>query len=68
MEKRMSSALSDLVDPDRYPLFDDTAFAVTADRCRRQLKESSFASLPGFLKLGVAERMTREVLDVLPRA
>jgi hypothetical protein len=68
MEKRMSSALSDLVDLDRYPLFDDTAFAVIADRCRRQLKESSFASLPGFLKPGVAERMTREVLDVLPRA
>jgi hypothetical protein len=64
----MSSALSDFVNLDRYPLMDDTQFAVIADRCRRQLKESSFASLPGFLKPGMAEKMTREVLDVLPRA
>src|SRR5665213_1806433 len=61
-------SLSALVDLERYPLRDDTAFAPVADRCRAQLKESSFASLPGFLRLGVAEAMTKEVTDAVPRA
>jgi hypothetical protein len=61
-------SLSTLVDLERYPLRDDTAFAPVADRCRAQLKESSFASLPGFLRPGAAEAMTKEVLDAIPRA
>src|ERR1700691_1454852 len=61
-------SLSALVDLERYPLQDDTAFAPVADRCRAQLQESSFASLPGFLRPGVAEAMTNEVLDAMPRA
>lgn len=61
-------SLSALVDLERYPLRDDAAFAPIADRCRAQLKESSFASLPGFLCPGVAQEMTKEVLDVIPRA
>jgi hypothetical protein len=57
-----------LVDLERYPLDDDAAFAPVAERCKAQLKESSFASLPGFLRPGVAEAMTGEVLDAIPRA
>ena len=60
--------LADLVDLERYPLCDEAAFAAIADSCRRQLRESSFASLPGFLKAGVAQSMTTEVLDAIPRA
>jgi hypothetical protein len=63
-----SSPLSTLVDLERYPLRDDSAFAPIAARCRSQLSESSFASLPGFLRPGIAEAMTREVLDAVPRA
>ena len=63
-----SSPLSALVDLERYPLQDDRAFAPIAARCRTQLNESSFASLPGFLRPGIAEAMTREVLDAVPRA
>jgi hypothetical protein len=63
-----SLSLSELVDLARYPLGDDAGFAPVAARCKAQLKESSFASLPGFLRTGVAEAMTREVLDALPRA
>ena len=61
-------SLSALVDLERYPLGDDAAFAPIAGRCRAQLKESSFASLPGFLRPGVAEAMTKEVLVAMPRA
>ena len=46
-------SLSALVDLERYPLGDDAGFAPIAERCRAQLKESSFASLPGFLHPGV---------------
>jgi hypothetical protein len=63
-----SLSLSRLVDLERYPLDDDAAFAPVAERCKAQLKESSFASLPGFLRPGVAEAMTGEVLDAIPRA
>ena len=63
-----SLSLSMLVDLERYPLGDDAAFAPVAERCKAQLKESSFASLPGFLRPGAAEAMTREVLDAIPRA
>src|SRR5580698_8189508 len=63
-----SLSLSMLVDLERYPLGDDAAFAPVAERCKAQLKESSFASLPGFLRRGAAEAMTREVLDAIPRA
>ena len=63
-----SLSLSTSVDLERYPLGDDAAFASVAERCKAQLKESSFASLPGFLRPGVAEAMTREVLDAIPRA
>jgi len=62
------TALAEVVDLDRYPLSDDAEFAVVADGCRKQLKESSFACLPGFLKAGIAQRMTGEVLDAMPRA
>jgi len=62
------NALSALVDLERYPLGNDAAFAPIADRCRGQLRESSFACLPGFLRPGVAEAMTAEVLAALPRA
>ena len=61
-------SLADLVDLERYPLFDDAAFAGIVDSCRRQLQESSFARLPGFLKAGAAQAMTAEVLDAMPRA
>src|SRR5258708_1249878 len=64
----VSMSLADLVDLERYPLFDDAAFAAIADSCRRQLRESSFACLPGFLRAGVAQVMTTEVLDAIPRA
>lgn len=63
-----SNSLSELVDLTHYPLSDDEAFAAIADRSRNQLRESSFASLPGFLRAGAAEQMTNEVLSVLPRA
>jgi hypothetical protein len=63
-----SPSLSALVDLERYPLGDDAGFAPIAERCKAQLKESSFASLPGFLHPGVSEAMTREVLDAIPRA
>src|SRR3984957_14204794 len=63
-----SMSLADLVDLERYPLSDDAAFAPIADSCRRQLQESSFACLPGFLKAGAAQAMTAEVLDAIPRA
>src|SRR5579863_8524271 len=63
-----SPSLSELVDLERYPLGDDARFAPIAERCKAQLKESSFASLPGFLRTGVAEAMTSEVLDAIPRA
>src|ERR1700722_20262499 len=63
-----SLSLSALVDLERYPLGDDAGFAPIAERCKAQLKESSFASLPGFLHTGVAEAMTSEVLDAIPRA
>jgi hypothetical protein len=63
-----SLSLSALVDLERYPLGDDAAFAPVVERCRAQLRESSFASLPGFLRSGVAESMTNEVLAAIPRA
>ena len=63
-----SPSLASLVDLERYPLGDDAGFAPVAERCKAQLKESSFASLPGFLRPGAAEIMTREVLDAIPRA
>jgi hypothetical protein len=63
-----SFPLSELVDLERYPLGDEVAFAPVAARCRAQLEDSSFASLPGFLRPGVASAMTREVLDAIPRA
>jgi hypothetical protein len=68
MSVLMSSPLSALVDLERYPLHEDSAFVPIAARCRTQLNESSFASLPGFLRPGVAEAMTAEVLDAIPRA
>jgi hypothetical protein len=52
----------------RYPLGDDAGFAAVAERCKAQLKDSSFASLPGFLRPDVAQGMTREVLEAIPRA
>jgi hypothetical protein len=64
----MSTPLSALVDLERYPLHEESRFAPIAERCRAQLKESSFASLPGFLRSGVAETMTSEVLEAIPRA
>lgn len=60
--------LADFVDIERYPLHDDAAFAPVVKDCRRQLQESSFANLPGFLKPGVAQRMAGEVVEALPRA
>src|ERR1700721_4869464 len=63
-----SPSLSALVDLVRYPLREDAGFAPIAERCKAQVKESSFASLPGFLRTGVAEAMTSEVLDAIPRA
>jgi hypothetical protein len=63
-----STSLVELVDLERYPLSDDAAFAPIADACRRQLQESSFACLPGFLKADAARAMTTEVLDAIPRA
>jgi hypothetical protein len=60
--------LSALVDLERYPLDNDSGFGPIAERCKAQLKESSFASLPGFLRPGVAELLTKEVLDAMPRA
>ena len=63
-----SFPLSQLVDLQRYPLSDDAGFAPVAEHCKAQLEDSSFASLPGFLRPGVAEAMTREVLDAIPRA
>jgi hypothetical protein len=63
-----SMSLSAFVDTERYPLADDGAFAPIADRCREQLKASSFASLPGFLRPEVAAAMTQEVLQAVPRA
>jgi hypothetical protein len=63
-----SMTLADLVDLERYPLSDDAAFAPIVESCRRQLQESSFARLPGFLKAGAAQVMTTEVLDAIPRA
>jgi hypothetical protein len=62
------SPLSALVDLERYPLDNDAGFAPIAAQCKSQLKESSFASLPGFLRPGVAELLTKEVLDAMPRA
>ena len=61
-------SLADLVDLRRYPLADDSAFTAIAASCRSQLRESSFACLPGFLKAGAAQAMTAEVLDAIPRA
>jgi hypothetical protein len=61
-------SLADLVNLEGYPLLDEAAFAPVLADCRRQLEESSFANLPGFLRPGIAERMTAEVLEVLPRA
>jgi len=61
-------SLASMVDLERYPLQDDEAFARVAERCKSQLRESSFASLPGFLLPGVAEAMTGEVLAAMPRA
>jgi hypothetical protein len=63
-----SFPLSELVDLQRYPLGDEAGFAPVAERCKAQLVDSSFASLPGFLRPGVAEAMTREVLDAIPRS
>ena len=63
-----SPSLAALVDLERYPLGDDAGFAPVVERCKAQLQESSFASLPGFLRPGAAEVMTREVLDAIPRA
>jgi hypothetical protein len=60
--------LADFVDLERYPLSDDGAFAPIAGLARSQLRESSFACLPGFLKPGIAQAMTAEVLDAIPRA
>ena len=68
MSVSRSSPLSALIDLVRYPLEDDSAFAPIAARCRTQLNESSFASLPGFLRSGVAEAMTSEVMGAIPRA
>jgi hypothetical protein len=48
MSVTMSVPLSALVDLERYPLDDDAGFAPIAARCKAQLKESSFASLPAF--------------------
>src|SRR5580692_3319885 len=61
-------SLSALVDLERYPLGDDAGFAAVAKRCKAQIKESSFASLPGFLRPEVAQAMASEVLDAIPRA
>ena len=63
-----SPSLAALVDLERYPLGDDAGFAPVVERCKAQLQESSFASLPGFLRPRAAEVMTREVLDAIPRA
>jgi hypothetical protein len=63
-----SVSLSTLVDLERYPLREDAGFAPIAERCKAQLKESSFASLPGFLRPEAAAAMTREVLAAIPRA
>ncbi|MGC2030769.1 MAG: hypothetical protein WA642_12170 [Steroidobacteraceae bacterium] len=68
MSASRSSPLSALVDLERYPLHDDSAFAPIMARCRAELSESSFASLPGFLRPGVAATMTGEVIDAIPRA
>ena len=68
MSGSRSSPLSAWVDLERYPLHDVAAFAPIAARCRTQLNESSFASLPGFLRPGVAETMTGEVMEAIPRA
>ena len=68
MSETMSSPLSALVDLERYPLDNDAAFAPIAARCKSQLQESSFASLPGFLRPGVAEMLTSEVMEAMPRA
>ena len=59
------TTLYGLVDLERYPLCDDGAFASVLGRCRAHLEASSFACLPGFLRPGVAEAMTKEVLDAI---
>jgi hypothetical protein len=68
MSAMMSKPLASLLDLERYPLYEDSGFAPIVEHCRAQLKESSFASLPGFLRPGVAETMTGEVMDAIPRA
>lgn len=60
--------LDELVDLTRYPLRDDDAMSGVIRESRMQLERASFACLPGFLKSGVAETMTREVLAAMPRA
>lgn len=61
-------SLSELVDLQRYPLQDEEAIRGIIERCRSQLKQTSFACLPGFLTQEVAQAMTQEVLDAMPRA
>src|SRR3984957_9859456 len=63
-----SVSLSALVDLERYPLGEDAGFTPIAERCKAQLKESSFASLPGFLRPEAAAAMTQEVLASIPGA
>jgi len=60
--------LDELVDLARYPLGDDSAMTGVIRESRAQLDRASFACLPGFLKSGVAETMTQEVLSAMPRA
>ena len=63
-----STGLADFVDLTRYPLHDDEAFAPLLKDCRKQLQESSFVKLPGFLHPQVAQEMAGEVLQSMPRA
>ena len=63
-----ATPLSELVDLQRYPLHDDQAIRAVIEQCRTQLKQTSLACLPGFLSAAVAQAMTREVLDAIPRA
>jgi hypothetical protein len=60
--------LTRLINLARYPLDDDAAIKGIVADSRAQLRESSFACLPGFLAPGVAQSMAAEVLEAVPRA
>jgi hypothetical protein len=64
----MGTALARLIDLERYPLTDPSAFAPLLEKCRRQLLAESFVSLPGFLRQGVASRMSAEIMAAVSKS